>query len=625
MLQPTLPRRKLLAAVIAFSIVFLLYHVPRLGAPASPPLPKVLPPGTAVDWAQVVHHYPVPVESLAALPTAAPASDKKTIPRLQHAFAESESADDRATRRERRDAVRDQFLHAWNGYKQHAWLRDEVRPVSGRAADPYGGWAATLVDALDTLWMMDLRDEFAEAVAAVEHIDFSRCTLERLNVFETTIRFLGGLLGAYDVSGGKYPSLLRKAEELGRMLYKAFDTPNRMPITRWDVMAAAAGIPQEADERVLVAELGSLSLEFTRLSQLTGDARYFDAIQRVAEAFAAHQASGTKLPGLWPVAVDARGGLNFSAGDVFTLGGMVDSLYEYLPKQHLLLRGAHPLYRQMWEAASTPLRKYLLFHPMIPPSPSSAEQPNPPILLPGDILSSGTHPPTLALEPRTQHLSCFAGGMFLLAGRLYNTPSDTDAGQALTAGCLWATEAMPRGIMPEIMYAVPCADPSAPCAWNDTHWRAAVALAADMTSPLDSAGDIAAAADALIRDRRIAEGVASVPDPRYQLRPEVVEAVFYAVRLAESRAEASALRDRAWKLFRNVVRDSRTGVAHAGLGDVRRGRAGQVDVMESFWLGETLKYFWLVFEDEGAWGLDEWVFTTEAHALWLGGEGDRGE
>jgi mannosyl-oligosaccharide alpha-1,2-mannosidase len=50
-------------------------------------------------------------------------------------------------------------------------------------------------------------------------------------LFETTIRYLGGLLGAYDVSGGKYKVLLEKAEELGEVLMGAFDTPNRMPLT----------------------------------------------------------------------------------------------------------------------------------------------------------------------------------------------------------------------------------------------------------------------------------------------------------------------------------------------------------------------------------------------------------
>jgi mannosyl-oligosaccharide alpha-1,2-mannosidase len=183
---------------------------------------------------------------------------------------------------------------------------------------------------LDTLWIMGLHSEFEEAVNALEAIDFSTCSLGTLNVFETTIRYLGGFLSAYDISGGKYPILLRKAGEMGDMLYHAFDTPNRMPITRWDFKAAARGADQEAGENTLVAEIGSLTLEFTRLSQLTGDPRYFDAVQRIMDVFKDQQ-SKTNLPGMWSVVVNAKTN-DFTGGTGFTIGGMADSLYEYLPK-----------------------------------------------------------------------------------------------------------------------------------------------------------------------------------------------------------------------------------------------------------------------------------------------------
>lgn len=39
------------------------------------------------------------------------------------------------------------------------------------------------------------------------------------------------------------------------------------------------------------------------------------------------------------------------------------------------------------------------------------------------------------------------------------------------------------------------------------------------------------------------------------------------------------------------------------------------DEMESFWVAETLKYFYLLFADESVVSLDEWVLNTEAHPL----------
>jgi len=177
---------------------------------------------------------------------------------------------------------------------------------------------------------MEMYVEFELAVKAVEKIDFNTCTLELVNVFETTIRYLGGLLAAHDLSNGKYPVLLRKAVELGEMLYVAFDTPNRMPNVRWDWKEAKAGHPQVASGGSLVSELGSLTLEFTRLSQLTGDLKYFDAVQRIMDQFDLQQNS-TKVKGLWPVVINPRD-LDFTKDNGFTLGGMADSLYEYLPK-----------------------------------------------------------------------------------------------------------------------------------------------------------------------------------------------------------------------------------------------------------------------------------------------------
>lgn len=87
---------------------------------------------------------------------------------------------------------------------------------------------------------------------------------------------------------------------------------------------------QDAPIQALVAEVGSLSLEFTRLSQLTGDSRYYDAVQRIYDRLYEQQ-NKTRLPGLWPIIVNARKA-GFTADRTFTFGGMADSLYEYFPK-----------------------------------------------------------------------------------------------------------------------------------------------------------------------------------------------------------------------------------------------------------------------------------------------------
>jgi mannosyl-oligosaccharide alpha-1,2-mannosidase len=128
-----------------------------------------------------------------------------------------------------------------------AWMHDELMPISGLARDgQLGGWAATLIDALDTLWIMGFREEFTSAIKDVESIDFGHTGLDRVNVFETNIRYLGGLLSAFELSGEQ--RLLKKAKEVGEALYHAFDTPNHMPVTRWDFRGAGEGREQVADE-----------------------------------------------------------------------------------------------------------------------------------------------------------------------------------------------------------------------------------------------------------------------------------------------------------------------------------------------------------------------------------------
>lgn len=179
----------------------------------------------SAHWKKLPEHFPVATEKLIKLPTG----KSKTLPRLQAEFKD-ESISDRLQRLQRLSHVKEAFQHAWTGYKKSAMGHDEVAPVTGGHRDPFNGWGATLVDALDTLWMMDLREEFSIAVDEVKKIDFTTSLRKDIPLFETTIRYLGGLLGAYDISGHKYTVLLEKAIELADILMGAFDTPNRMPM-----------------------------------------------------------------------------------------------------------------------------------------------------------------------------------------------------------------------------------------------------------------------------------------------------------------------------------------------------------------------------------------------------------
>lgn len=186
--------------------------------------------GPRRHWQKFPEQFPVPADKLIKLPTGV----ARAAPKLQAKFKDESSAD-KQERLQQLSAIRAEFTHAWEGYKKAALGHDEIKPLTAAYDDPFNGWGATLVDALDTLWIMDMKDEFSQAVDEVKKIDFTTSAREDIPVFETVIRYLGGLLGAYDISGQRYPVLLEKAEELAEILMGAFDTPNRMPVLyyRW--------------------------------------------------------------------------------------------------------------------------------------------------------------------------------------------------------------------------------------------------------------------------------------------------------------------------------------------------------------------------------------------------------
>ncbi|KAL8909321.1 MAG: hypothetical protein Q9207_000331 [Kuettlingeria erythrocarpa] len=255
-----------------------------------------------IHWSRLPEHFPIPTNNIIPLPTGKP----KAIPTIQYSKFRDESSDARVQREAKLDEIKKTFAFSWEGYRKNAWMQDELSPVTGNYKNPFCGWAATLVDSLDSLWMLGMKEEFEEAAEAVGKIDFTTSIRNDLPLFEVTIRYLGGLVAAFDISGGKYRVLLDKAVELAEVLMGAFDTPNRMPMTFYLWKPTFASQPHRARTRVVLAELGSLSLEFTRLAQITKEAKYYDAIARITDEFERWQ-NNTKMPGLWPRQVDASG------------------------------------------------------------------------------------------------------------------------------------------------------------------------------------------------------------------------------------------------------------------------------------------------------------------------------
>ncbi|KAI4707806.1 hypothetical protein J4E89_007435 [Alternaria sp. Ai002NY15] len=539
-------------------------------------IPHIVATPSSFDWSSVNFTFPPPQSP--KLPT--PFTGR---PRIQHKF-KSDPHDVHTIQEGRRRYVKRVFEKSWASYRSKAWMKDALKPISGEYVDQFSGWAATLVDSLDTLWMLGMRDEFYEAVEAVATIDFGKSTAPTVNTFETCIRYLGGLLAAYDLSG--HEVLKVKAIEVGDLLYGAFNTENGMPVDFINFEDAKRGTGLIVENQVVSASPGTITLEFSRLSQITGDDKYYAAVSNLMDVFAESQ-NATKLPGMWPMMV------HMSAKDVvsgyqFTIGGNADSLYEYLPKAHALLGSKEPSsskYEAMSRAFMDTAMNNLFFAPMIPGKE--------------DILISGNldvHADGPSLDPESEHLSCFIGGLFALGGRLFDDDEYLDTGAKLARGCAYAYKAFPTGIMPERynMFLCPNSDHRKPCAWDEERY----------------------AVDAAARSQHkphLPKGFTTAKDPRYILRPEAIESVFILWRITGD----PIWRETAWQMFEAVSSATDTELANAAILDVTVIGSKKEDYMESFWMAETLKYFYLCFADTDLISLDDFVLNTEAHPFRL--------
>jgi glycosyl hydrolase family 47 len=233
------------------------------------------------------------------------------------------------------ERVRQAFLHAWRGYRQYAWGHDDLDPASQTPRDWYGGvpLLMTPVDAYDTMLLMGLRAEASETKQLIlQRLSFDHDI--SVQVFEVTIRLLGGLLSAFQID--RDPAFLRLATDLGNRLLPAFDSPTGMPFRYVNLRTGAT-----RDSLSNPAEIGTLMLEFGTLSKLTGNPAYYRKAKRaVQELF--RRRSSLDLVGS---TIDVRTGRWQDSSS--HVGSGIDSYFEYLLKSALLFEDDD--FKRMWE------------------------------------------------------------------------------------------------------------------------------------------------------------------------------------------------------------------------------------------------------------------------------------
>jgi len=241
--------------------------------------------------------------------------------------------------------VKTEMAWAWDRYREHAWGKDEIKPVSGTVSSfPLKNHhlGLSLIEALDTLWVMGLDSRFRDGVHWVKanaNFDIDG----DVSVFETSIRLVGGLLSAHHACGD--PVLLAKARDLADRLLPAFDTPTGFPFRFVNLKTGAIRDPETNP-----AEIGSFLPEWGTLSRLTGNGRYAAVAKRAMVALFSKR---SKLD-LLAVKLDARTGewLDRRA----TVGSYADSYYEYLWDSWQLLGDREC--RHMYEVCTTAILRH---------------------------------------------------------------------------------------------------------------------------------------------------------------------------------------------------------------------------------------------------------------------------
>ncbi|KAI7949237.1 hypothetical protein MJO28_008058 [Puccinia striiformis f. sp. tritici] len=461
----------------------------------------------------------------------------------------------------RQDEVKRVFASAFADYMKFGYPYDEVRPVSKTGSNTRNGWSATLVDSLDTLFVMGLRDEFEKGILNTLKIDFTTSqTKDTVSLFETTIRYLGGMLSAYELSGSSNKPLLNQARTLGDKLLIAWpDSQQNLPFPTLDFGRNMSVFGKDASTaEVLTAEAGTLILELERLSYHTRDPKY---LRHAAKAMQAIMSTPSTFPGLagFSLAVKSQAVKN----DKATWGGGADSYYEYLLKYGIISQNRDKSYLKTWKLAVESSKQHLL---QVSPLHNLT-------YLASFSSSKG------GIDYEFSHLGCFAGGNWLLGGKVLNDPSTFEYGLRLIETCMETYKRTATGLGPESFRFLGPHDETA--------------------AKKPSSEDLAF----------FKKNGFYIDSRSYILRPEVVESAFYAWRLTGD----TRYQDFVWDAFQSLQKHCKASAIFSAIADVNSLPAKFTDDSESFLYAELFKYFYLTFSDPNLLSLDEYVFTTEAH------------
>ncbi|KAF4972268.1 hypothetical protein FZEAL_9628, partial [Fusarium zealandicum] len=449
---------------------------------------------------------------------------------------------------ERANHIVEAFKHSWYGYYKYAYPRDTLHPLTETFENDGNSFGATAFDSLTTAIIMGdaaIVNRILSYITSV-NFTFTKKVREDVNVFRSTVRYIGSMVSASDLLNGPFKylgatesqkkALLDQATNLADMLKISFDTKSLIPCAN---IRLSPKRTRTDFFRNTLAGAGSLFLEWIMLAERTGLKNYEDFTHKAfRKILRLPKLEDEVVPGLFPERLNTNEGAFFGSK-----GG--------------------------WTEPSSAFYKAMikLYN-----------------LNPKDFSGSGTRWLEAAgstysfdmagMVPYGDSYTCSVGGSFIYGGAIFKRQDYIDFGLALTETCWSIAKSMPAGLPP-----------------HEFRWVDAELTPNTPRNPL---------APPEYEDLAAETGIWPV-NPEYRLRGDVFESMYYAYRMTGD----TMWQDRAWDLFKRINATCRVDNGFTGLRDVtvKGGRDLQgnkvekhsllLNRMEPAWMSETLKYLYL--------------------------------
>ncbi|KAF2680466.1 glycoside hydrolase family 47 protein [Lentithecium fluviatile CBS 122367] len=495
---------------------------------------------------------------------------------------------------ERAKFIRDAFIHGWRGYRKHAYPHDMLKPLSNKVLDDRSGWGCTTVDGLTAAILLDVPEAVDTALDHISTINWDKTTSPNVGIFGTTIRYLGAMLSAYDLlstthkhllgkdSSIQLDQLLKQAETLANKLSPSFVTPKGI---NTNFLNATDGNTASLYGINDITAISGLVLEWTRLSDLTGNKSYGDLAAKSMEPLLDPLPNNPSLyPGLLPKHLDIDTGI-FNTSDIGGWSHAGGGMYEMLLKLSVYDPKRFGSYQRKWTIAAESTIKYLASHP----------RGRPDLTFLADFKDQ-------QLLYQQDHSGMFAAASFILGGMVTGEKRFLNFGLDVVNTYVEMYSATVTGIGPESVGWIP-----ATCDTDEETRKEAC--------------EVPAAYGDQEKSGFVKRAGFWATNTKYLLRPEVLESLYYAYRATGD----AKYRDMSWQIIRNVVKWTKAGSAYAELEDVNarmkvRGTDGRRDWMNSYMLTEVFMYAYIIHLEDTPWQLHgdgkyDWIFSTQAHPL----------